>query len=153
MSMVSRLLAVSFLLVLNSCGSDNSGSGGSGGFSQVWSSAFSGKCGTCHNGSSDSGPNLSTEAAFYSATVGKSIGTYYPDYVDEIGSGCEDFKLVATGNAGASLLAATVIESVADSFNSSCTPSYSQHKASNVTITDQATIDLVINWINDGANP
>ena len=47
----------------------------------------------------------------------------------------------------------SLVQSVSDSINASfdCISAFSLHEVINVTLSDQATIDALTQWINDGA--
>ena len=124
-------------------------------YSSLWDNAFSDCSVACHspsatNGTED-GPDLSSKTLFYANTIGKTIAV---DYLAWIRTGnCDTVSLISTGDANQSLVLGSLVQSVSDSISATfmCTSAFNLHEVEKVTLSDQATIDALTQWINDGA--
>jgi len=131
-------------------------------YSSLWDNVFNSCAVGCHlptatNGTED-GPDLSTKTLFYANTVNKTIGTDYPSWIRT--GDCDSVNLIKQpGSTNESLIAGSLIQSVADSISAnfqnsngqSCTNAFGVHETLNVTLSDQSTINALSAWINDGA--
>jgi len=123
-------------------------------YTEMWDSLFN-TCSTgCHspaatNGTED-GPDFSTKDAFYANTINKTVDTDYQNWVRT--GDCNDVSLIKPNSANESLIVGSLALSVADSISAAfnCTNAYNVHIQEQVSA-DQATIDALIEWINDGA--
>jgi len=128
-------------------------------YTEMWDSLFN-TCSTgCHSLSAtngtEQGPDFSSKELFYTNTINKTVATDYQNWVDIGGrtGDCDSVNLITPGNANESLVVGSLVQTVSDRIaaDNNCTTTYSLHEPLFVTITDQATIDALIEWINDGA--
>ncbi len=126
-------------------------------YTSLWDNLFNG-CGVnCHSPSAsdgtEAGPDMSSKSAFYNNLVGKSVSVDYASWASVRTGNCNSAKFIAAGNANASTVAASLIQSVSDtlSANQSCVTAYSVHEADKVTLSDADLISALQDWINQGA--
>lgn len=123
-------------------------------YSSLWNSTFS-SCGVnCHSPTAadgtENGPDLSSKASFYANLVGKNVDNDYPAWATVKAGNCNSINFITPGNASQSTVVTSLIESYAIN-QTSCTSSFNLHAVNNTTISDKATQDALIAWINDGA--
>ena len=113
-------------------------------------------CGlNCHSpdasDGTENGPDLTTKDNFYNNLVGKNVINDYPSWVR--GGNCDSVNFITAGNANQSTVTASLIQSYSDNLGAAenCVTSFNEHVDKNVSITDQATQDALVEWINNGA--
>jgi hypothetical protein len=121
-------------------------------FSSLWTNVFSGRCGSCHGVTSNTGtlggPDMRTKEAFYAQVVGKTINDYKAwDQAQNIRAGCLDTPLVKDSDAANSLVVAVLDPSVTIA---GCTIKSHKEAPQSICISNGSLVNLK-KWINNGA--
>ncbi|MBU0675614.1 MAG: hypothetical protein KJ950_13310 [Proteobacteria bacterium] len=142
---------VGLTMIMFGCGGGESTDGQ---YTDLWNKKFN-TCGVnCHSsGAADgteNGPDLSTKDSFYNDLVGKSAANY-PNWL-RLGD-CNTDTFIHGGDAAHSTMMASLVRSYSDHMSQTqgCTTALSLHDVNHVAITDQALIDEMVAWINNGA--
>jgi hypothetical protein len=123
----------------------------------LWDNEFNG-CGViCHSPNASDGtelgPDLTTKDNFYNNLVGKNVFNDYPNWASRRVGNCDNVNFITPGNADQSTLTSTLIESYSVSLADSqmCDTTFSVHADIGNDISDKATQDALVEWINNGA--
>lgn len=124
-------------------------------FSSIYSNVLNTYCQDCHgttgNAAIEGSMNFDSQETAYSE-VQNTLGSF-TNWTSSISrqSGCDDYKIVESGNADRSLLLGSIDQSTYDKLLAlGCTTSLSIHQTNNATL-DEATIEVIKTWINNGA--
>ena len=156
------LLSTSMLLLL-SCGQEEKTAATSpcasadpivadASFSSLWTNVFSGRCGTCHGVTTNTGtlggPDMRTKAAFYAQLVGKTINDYKDwDQAQSARVGCLDTPMIKGTDAANSLVVAVLDPSVTID---GCTIKPHKEPPQSICISN-GSLENLKKWINSGA--
>ncbi len=143
-----------FIMVLTLLGCESGDEEKTPTYTSLWNSTFS-SCGVnCHSPTAadgtDNGPDLSSKSSFYSNLVGKNVDSDYPSWASYKTGNCNNINFITPGDAAQSTVVTSLIESYSIN-QTSCVSSFNLHAVNNTTITDKATQDALVAWINDGA--
>jgi hypothetical protein len=156
-------LSLVFILGLSACGSDKKEEDTSpcaaanaivaeASYASLWANVFSGRCGTCHGATDNTGtlggPDMRTKDAFHAQLVGKTVNDYLDWNQAQITmKDCLDTPLINAGKSAQSMVVAVLDPSV----NVGCAvKAHREEPPQNVCISN-GSLAALKKWIDNGA--